>query len=85
MNRYQLYLDPQTVTTLDDLSRVIDVSRSRLIRDVLDRIASEYRKVLQATTMVAVSRHPLLRMEGIGQSPTGRVAEDHNDIYRSAA
>lgn len=84
MNRYQLYLDPQTVGTFDDLSRMVDVSRSHLIRDVLDRVASEYQKVLHTTTMMTTSRHPLLRMAGIGQSSTGRIAEGHDDIYRSS-
>lgn len=32
MKRYQAYLDPQSVVTMDDVARLLDVSRSQIIR-----------------------------------------------------
>ena len=45
MNRYQIYLDPSTVETVEKVAQQLNISRSQIIRDVLDRMAKEYKKL----------------------------------------
>lgn len=45
MRRYQLYLDPHSVNILDDFEKHSNISRSKLIRAVVDRFANEITKV----------------------------------------
>lgn len=44
--RYQVYLDPHSVAVLDDLERLTQVSRSKWIREIVGRFASEVAKVI---------------------------------------
>lgn len=81
MNRYQLYLNPQSVNVLDQLADQLDITRSQIIRDVIDRMAIEYRKVLTSTAKAQLKRNPLLKMAGLTKSPTGKVARNIDDIY----
>lgn len=39
VRRYQVYLDPHSVSILDDLEKEVDISRSKIIRDLVDRFA----------------------------------------------
>lgn len=81
MNRYQLYLNPQSVNVLDQLANQLDVSRSQIIRDVIDRMAIEYRKVLTGTSRVRLKQNPLLKMAGFVKSPTVKVSQNIDEIY----
>ena len=81
MNRYQIYLDPPVVQTFDQLAWQLELSRSHLIRDSLDRLIREYTKVLTAGKNLTLKSNPLLKMIGIGKSSTGRIAQDVNSIY----
>ena len=81
MNRYQIYLNPTSVDTVDDLARELDISRSQIIRDVLDRMAREYKKILSIRNKISPKNNPLLKMAGIGKSSTGKISENVDDIY----
>ena len=81
MNRYQTYLNPQSVAIIDDVARDIGTSRSHIIRDVVDRVAREYKKLLTAKTLYTSRNNPLLKMAGFAKSPTGHVSENVDEIY----
>ena len=81
MTRYQIYLNPKSVNIIDDISREMGVARSAIIRDVIDRVVREYEKVLSAAKKIPLKNHPLMKIIGIGKSPTGDVADGVDDIY----
>lgn len=41
MKRYQVYLHPHSVTILDDFEKISSISRSKLIREAVDRLADQ--------------------------------------------
>ena len=45
MKRYQVYLNPHSVSILDDFEGISDISRSKLIRRVVDNVAEELIKI----------------------------------------
>lgn len=81
MNRYQIYLNPESVDTADEMARLIDISRSQILRDVIDRVMREYRKIMAASKRLNSRNNPLLKMAGFAKSPTGRVSENVDEIY----
>ena len=46
MKRYQVYLNPHSVSILDEIGENIDISRSKLIQGVIDRFADQVAKVI---------------------------------------
>lgn len=48
MKRYQVYLDPHSVSILDDFEKYTDISRSKLIREAIDRLAQNLARVFVA-------------------------------------
>jgi len=81
MNRYQIYLNPQSVNTLDSLADNLDLSRSQLIRDVLDRVSLEYAKVIRAVKKIPLQRHPLMKMAGVIKGVKQPLSENIDQIY----
>ncbi|MBI3290076.1 hypothetical protein HYZ78_01640 [Candidatus Microgenomates bacterium] len=81
MNRYQIYLKPESVGVLDELSRLTNFSRSRIIRDVIDKMATEYKKIITATQKSRDKDNPLLKMAGFAKGPGRDIARNVNDIY----
>jgi len=49
MKRYQVYLNPHSVSILDDLVTRTDISRSKLIQGVIDRFADQVAKIFSRT------------------------------------
>lgn len=47
--RYQLYLNPNSVSILDEYSEQTDISRSQLIQMAIDQVAQNLRKVFVST------------------------------------
>ena len=41
MKRYQVYLNQNSVSVLDDFQKLSDISRSKIIRQVIDRVAEQ--------------------------------------------
>lgn len=45
MKRYQVYLDPHSVSVLDDFEKYANIRRSKLIREAIDRLAQNLSRV----------------------------------------
>ncbi|MDO8573582.1 MAG: hypothetical protein Q7R77_02430 [Candidatus Daviesbacteria bacterium] len=45
MRRYQVYLDPHSVSILDEFEKYANISRSKLIREAIDRLAQNLSRV----------------------------------------
>lgn len=48
MKRYQVYLHPQTVSTLDEITEGKDLTRSQILREVADAAAARVGNLLAA-------------------------------------
>lgn len=81
MNRYQIYLDPKDVNILDELARLTSFSRSQIIRDVINKMAKQYEKLLEAKTKRSLKNNPLLKMAGFAKGPNKDISHHVNDIY----
>lgn len=81
MNRYQIYLNPENVNVLDELARLTNISRSKIIRDVIDKMAKEYEKILEKTAKKAFKNNPLLKMAGMAKGGLKNIAENVDEIY----
>lgn len=81
MQRYQIYLEPESVEIADDLARQLDLSRSSIIRDVVDRMMREYGKILAAYTRRRTTKNPILQMMGMAKTPARGVSENVDEIY----
>lgn len=80
MHRYQIYLKPQTVSTLTDLAKELDMSRSQIIRDVVERMSDQYSKLLKANIKAKARNNPLLKMAGFAKLGKN-IAENIDEIY----
>ncbi|MDP2692011.1 MAG: ribbon-helix-helix protein, CopG family [bacterium] len=81
MQRYQIYLEPESVGVLDELAKLTSFSRSRIIRDVISRMAREYKKLLEKRTQSQMKNNPLLKMAGFAKGPGRDISHHVNDIY----
>lgn len=81
MNRYQIYLKPESVGVLDNLAKLTNLSRSQIIRDVIDKMAKEYEKVLTKTQASRMKNNPLLKMAGFAKGPGKDISHNVNAIY----
>lgn len=48
MKRYQVYLNPHSVSVMDEVERMIGVSRSKLIREATDRFVQAISSIVSA-------------------------------------
>lgn len=81
MNRYQIYLNPKSVDVLDNLARLTNISRSRIIRDVIDKMAKEYERLLTKTEASRMKNNPLLKMAGFAKGPNKDLSRNVDEIY----
>lgn len=81
MNRYQIYIQPDTVETIDQVASYLDISRSQIIRDALERITLEYRKIIFAVLNRQKKSNPLLKMAGFAKSKTKNISYHVETIY----
>lgn len=80
MNRYQIYIKPRTIDVLDDVAKIINISRSQLIRDVTDRAAKEFEKLIVKSQKMRVKNNPLLKMAGFAKG-AGKDSQDIHQVY----
>jgi hypothetical protein len=80
MQRYQTYLKSETVDKLDNMARELGISRSQLIRDVVDRMARVYEKLISAAAASKMRNNPLLKMAGFAKFGKN-IAENIDEIY----
>lgn len=81
MQRYQIYLKPQTVSTLTDLAKQLGMSRSQIIRDVIERVSDQYSRLLKAITRAKAKNNPLLKMAGFAKGPNRDISHNIDEIY----
>lgn len=81
MNRYQIYLNPKSVDILDNLARLTNISRSQIIRDVIDKMAKEYERLLIKTEASRMKNNPLLKMAGFAKGPNKDISKNVDEIY----
>lgn len=81
MNRYQIYLNPKSVNILDELSAATNISRSKIIRDVIDKMAKAYEKILEKSSKKALKNNSLLKMAGMAKGGLKNISENVDEIY----
>lgn len=81
MNRYQIYLDPKSVNTLNELAKLVDISRSKIIRDIINRMARQYDKILRQHQKRSLKNNPLLKMAGFAKGGDPGLSKRVDEIY----
>lgn len=81
MHRYQIYLEPTDISVLDELAQLTNFSRSQIIRDVINKMAKEYKKLLEATEKRRMNNNPLLKMAGFAKGDDPGLSMRVNEIY----
>ena len=80
MKRYQVYLNPHSVSILDEIEQIIGVSRSKLIRETTDRLARTLTNIISAIKMQHRNKSNLDNLIGIidlkTKKPTNYALED---------
>ena len=46
MKRYQVYLNQNSVSVLDDFEKISNISRSKIIRQAIDRLAEQLARIV---------------------------------------
>ncbi|MCL4353196.1 hypothetical protein M1615_01835 [Patescibacteria group bacterium] len=86
MKRYQVYLNQQSVSILDDFGKHTDISRSRLLQIITDQIAQNLAKVFVATKTTPSDKYILDSLIGAIKSPGNKktnFARNIDEIYFS--
>lgn len=81
MNRYQIYLNPKSVSVLDNMAEMSSLTRSEIIRDVIDLMAYKYAQLLKAAQNTQVRNNPLLKMAGFAKGPSENISQKIKEIY----
>lgn len=84
MKRYQLYLNPHSISVLDEVGTDIGLSRSHLIRLAIETLVDNLTKVFIATKTPPKDKHILDSLIGsikIKGSKKTNFAQNIDDIY----
>ena len=81
LSRVQVYLDPADVALVDELSAAVGVRRSQVIRHAVGAVAMRYIKTGELVKAKNPKRNPLLDLVGIGESATGTVGLNIDEMY----
>ena len=65
MKRYQVYLNPSSISVLDEIEKIIGVSRSKLIRESTDRYAQTISNIISAIKLRHRKKSSLDNLIGI--------------------
>ena len=60
MNRYQVYLNPQSVATIDEVAKISSLTRSRVIQEAVDAVANRFGNLLATIVPSKSSRYEWL-------------------------
>lgn len=83
MDRYQVYLNRQSVDIIDAFASETDISRSEIIRDVVDRLADNLSRALvqkKGITQPGVFDDLIGILSVVGNKKTN-IAENIDEIY----
>ena len=86
MKRYQVYLNQNSVSVLDDFGKYIDISRSKLIQSVVDQVAQNLVKIFTATKTPPKNTYILDSLVGaikIKGNKKTNFAQNIDEIYLS--
>jgi len=85
MRRYQFHLDSTSVQVIDEVAEFYDLTRSELLRSVLDKITSEYSQMVRVLANTKMLKAPIsktwLDMCGAGKTTARDVSLNVDDIY----
>lgn len=84
MKRYQVYLNPGSVSVLDNFGENIDLSRSKLIQMTVDQIVHNLVKIFRATQTPPKKTYILDSLVGaikISGNKKTNFAENIDEIY----
>lgn len=65
MTRYQIYLNSESVAIIDEAEEHIGISRSKIIRDLVDRYAHNMLKIFSITHTIKSKKSSLQGLVGI--------------------
>ena len=86
MKRYQVYLNPNSVSVLDEFEKSTSISRSKLIRESIDRLAQNLSRVLAEQNIAPSQKLVLDSLIGVinikGTKQTNFALKD-NRVYLS--
>lgn len=84
MKRYQVYLNPHSVSVLDEFGENVDVARSQLIRMAIEQVVQNLAKIFAATKTQPKNTYILDSMVGAiklkGNKKTN-FAQNIDEIY----
>ncbi len=86
MKRYQVYLNQQSVSILDDFGEHTEISRSKLLQIITDQIAQNLAKVFTATKTPPKDTYILDSLVGAIKLPGNKktnFAQNIDEIYLS--
>jgi len=83
MKRYQVYLNPHSVYTLDEFNKISDISRSKLIRAAIDRVAEQLVAMFAPAKKVQKTRYldKLCGFIDLKSKEKTHFAENVDEIY----
>lgn len=84
MKRYQVYLNPHSVSILDDFERYANIPRSKLIREAIDRLAQNLSRVFAAKDEAPKQKSALDSLVGFigGQKQTNFALKSDSDYLK---
>lgn len=85
MKRYQVYLNPNSVSILDDFEKISNISRSKVIRQAIDRLAEQLVRVVDDKRLQK-KEYILDSLEGFVDLKTNKktnFAQEVDEIYFS--
>ena len=85
MNRYQVYLNPQSVATIDEVASMSSFTRSRIIQEAVDAVAGRFGNLLAVITTRTPSHYSeidkLVGAIGSGSKKVTYSSTRVDDIY----
>ncbi len=84
MKRYQVYLNPHSVSILDEVEGISNISRSKIVRELVDRFTDQIAKVFTKRNDQPYRLSHLDKLVGAidqkSKKPTNYALED-DEIY----
>jgi hypothetical protein len=81
MNRYQIYLDPHSVATIDEAAQLTGISRSQMIRGVIDRYAQAVAQVFAQKKVKQTKTYHFDKLHGILSVKDARKPASKKNAY----
>lgn len=86
MKRYQVYLNPHSISILDEFGKHTNISRSKLLQIIIDQITQNLAKIFWATKTPPKDTYIFDSLVGIIKLPGNKktnLARNIDEIYLS--